>query len=97
MALTYAESAQLMTDPAFVARVKVACMTFADYIINEASTTTAHNTRMKWATQTMQSPDAAAAQIAQPVVMDPNVQADGSAIDDATLQIAVESTLNKLM
>lgn len=49
MALSYSESANLMTDQSFRGRVKVACLTFANYISNEANDVPAHNVRLKWA------------------------------------------------
>jgi hypothetical protein len=95
--LTYADSAALMRNDAFVARVKVACLHFADYILGEASTTPAHNSRMKWAQHVMDSPDIVAMQVSPPVVMDPAVQEQGEAIGDSDLQQAVETTVNKLL
>lgn len=97
MALTYIESAALMNDPTFISRIKVACLTFAEYIVNEPSTVPAHNTRMRWATSTIQSPDSAASAVTPAVVMDPNVQAQGASISDADLQTAVETAINKMM
>ena len=97
MALTYEESAALMKDPTFVSRVKVACLKFADYITNEASTTPAHMSRIKWAQYAMTNPDTTAGQVTPPTVMDNQVQTDGSTITDANLQTAVESTINKLI
>jgi len=97
MALTYEQSAALMKDPAFVDRVKVACLKFADYILNEATGTAAHNTRVRWAQQTTSNPDSAAQQTTPPVVMDTAVQEDGAEITDAELQTAVETVVNKLM
>lgn len=97
MALSYQESAALMNDPVFMSRVKVACLTFAAYIINEATNVPAHNTRMRWAINTVQQPDSAAASIMPSVVMDPNVQSQGSAITDPDLQTATETALNRMM
>lgn len=97
MSMTYVESAGLMTDPVFASRVKVACLHFAEYILNEPTSTTAHNTRYKWAKGTAEQPDSAAAAIIPIVVMDPNVQSAGSAITDAALQTAVETALNAAM
>jgi hypothetical protein len=97
MALTYEESAALMNDFAFRGRIKVACLTFANYILSEATTTVAHNTRVKWANQALNNSDFVAGQVQSPVVMDPQVQADGSAITDAALQESVETTVNNLM
>lgn len=95
--MTYEESAALMNDIAFRGRVKVACLKFADSIMIEASTVPAHNTRLRWAQMCEQSPDSTAAQIAQPVVMDGAVQADGANVTDTALQGAVEATVNKML
>lgn len=97
MALTYDESAALMNDAAFRGRIKVACLHFADYIFGEDNTVPAHNTRLRWAQNTFLNPDASAAAVTPPVVMDPSVQDAGSAIEDAALQSAVETTLNKML
>jgi len=97
MALSYDESAALMNDMTFRGRIKVACLKFADYILGEAANVPAHNTRTKWAQQTMTMPDGAAGQVAPAVVMDPAVQQDGSAITDSALQSAVENTVNKMI
>ena len=97
MALTYAESAALMADLAFRDRIKVACLTYATYIVGEAATVPAHNTRMKWAQNTLVGPDGSAMTVQPTVVMDPAVQDQGSAIDDAGLQSAVENAVNKLI
>jgi len=97
MALTYADSAALMTDGPFISRVKVACLKYADFILNEATSTTGHNTRIRWAHQATSNPDLTAQQTTPPVVMDAAVQTNGSTITDADLQVAVETTINKLM
>jgi hypothetical protein len=97
MALTYEESAALMTDSQFRGRVKVAALKYADSIINEANTVPAHNTRERWAMGAMQNPEMTAAQLQPPVVMDVAVQTDGSAITDAGLQGAVEGVVNRML
>jgi hypothetical protein len=97
MALDYAQSAALMSDQAFRDRVKVACLKYATYMLDEATNTPAHNTRVKWAQGAMTAPDAAAQMIVQPVVMDGAVQQDGSNITDAALQSATENTINKML
>ncbi len=103
MALTYDQSAALMSDAAFRGRVKVACLHYADYITGEAPSTPAHSTRTKYAQATMINPDSAAAQVTPTVVMDAAVQDAGltpegaSAIDDAGLQAATETAINKMM
>jgi hypothetical protein len=95
--MTYSESALLMQDVEFRGRVGVAVLKFADSIMIEATSVPAHNTRMRWAQNAMQNPAMVAAQIQPPVVMDPAVQQDGSAVTDAALQGAVEAVVNKLL
>jgi hypothetical protein len=95
--MTYEESAALMNDNAFRGRIKVAVLKYADSIMIEANTVPAHNTRLHWAQQAMQMPDAIAAQIQPPVVMDAQVQIDGAAISDAALQASVETVVNKML
>lgn len=96
-ALTYEQSAELMKDPVFQGRVKVACLTYARYITDEPANTAAHSTRTKWAQQTLVVPDSAVAQVTPTTVMDSNVQAAGAAITDTALQTAVETSVNKLL
>jgi len=95
--MTYTESAALMSDPAFRGRVQVAVLKFADSIMIEASSVPAHNTRERWAINTMQNPQMVAMQIQPPTVMDPAVQQDGAAVTDAGLQAAVEGVVQKLL
>jgi hypothetical protein len=97
MALDYAGSDALMKNEAFKGRVKCACLIFANYILGEAISIPAHNTRVKWANNTISAPDTAAAFVTPSVVMDPAVQQDGEAITDAALQGAVENAINKLL
>jgi hypothetical protein len=97
MALDYTASAELMRNGAFIDRVKVACLKYADFIMNEAVSVPAHSSRIRWAQTTVQSPDGTAQSVTPPVVMDTKVQIDGAAITDANLQSAVETTINRLM
>jgi hypothetical protein len=95
--MTYEESAALMSDQAFRGRVKVACLKYAASIMVEASSVPAHNTRERWAIQTMQQPEIVAAQVQPATVMDPGVQTAGAAVTDIALQSAVEATVNKIL
>jgi hypothetical protein len=95
--MTYVESAGLMNDLEFRGRIKVACLKFGTYIIDEPTSIPAHSTRVRWAQNTAINPDQAAMQIQPMVVMDPQVQAEGPAISDAELQTAVESTVNRII
>jgi hypothetical protein len=95
--MTYEESAALMNDMTFRGRIKVSALKYADSISNEANTVPAHNTRLRWAVNTMQQPDMVAMQLQPPTVMDAAVQADGAEITDDALQGSVETVVNKLM
>ena len=95
--MTYTESAALMTDMDFRGRVKVACLKYADSIMNEATGVSGHNTRVRWAQQTMQQPDQVAGQVQPPTVMDGQVQTDGKNVTDTALQGSVEAVVNKML
>lgn len=97
MALTYTESANLMTDQNFRGRVKVACLKFADTIQNEGPEVEAHNARLRWAQNCYQQPDIVAQNVQPPTVMDPAVQTAGSTIDDPGLQAAVEGVVKRMI
>lgn len=97
MALTYEQSAELMSDAIFIGRIKVACLKYADFISLEAASVPAHSSRIKWAQQTFAMPDTSAAAVTPATVMDPAVQTDGSAITDTALQSAVENSVNKML
>ena len=97
MAISYDDSSQLMKDQTFIGRVKVACLHFATYILDEPSATPAHNTRERWAMTVLSDSDAQAMKVTPTVVLDTAVQAAGGAIDDASLQTAVETAVQKLI
>jgi hypothetical protein len=98
MAMTYEETNNLRNDQNFRGRVSVACVHFANYIIDEPGSVPAHSTRTKWAQGTLANPDLAVAQCIATVVNDQAVQtAGGAAITDADLQTAVETSINKLL
>lgn len=95
--LTYDQSFTLMNDSDFRGRVQVACLTYAQVIISEGPTTAAHNTRLRWAQTVYQNPMQVAAQTTPPTVMNVNVQLAGSAIDDPSLQAAVQYVVNSTL
>jgi hypothetical protein len=97
MALDYAATAELMADAAFRSRVKVACLKYATYIMDEPSNTPAHSTRIRWAQTTTNTPETTVTIVTPTVCMDAQVQADGAAITDAALQTSVETSVNKLL
>lgn len=95
--MTYEEMAALMLDMEFRGRVKVSALKYADSITIEAPNVPAHNTRLRWAAQTMQQPDQTALQLQSSVVIDPAVQSAGKDITDVALQGSVEATVNKML
>ena len=97
MAITYDQSAALMKDVTFIGRVKVACLKFAAFILDEAASTPAHNTRFRWAQNAIVDSDAVAQKVTPNVVMDPAVQTNGAAITDANLQTATETAIQDLL
>jgi len=96
--MTYEETFNLTKDQVFRGRVSVACVHFANYIVDEPSTTPAHSTRIKWAQNTLIAPDVAVQNCIATVVNDDKVQeAGGAAVTDPDLQMAVETSINKLL
>lgn len=94
MALTYEESAALMADPVFQGRVKVACLSYAQYINYEDPASPGHNARFRWAQNMYNNPVFVAGQITPPTVMNPNVQEAGAAVTDQNLQAAVQAVVD---
>lgn len=97
MSLSYSDSGALMLDMDFRARIKVAILHWTSYVLGEDPGTPAHSARLRYAQNANVMPDNAAMQIQPQVVMDPNVQSQGSAVPDDTLQSAVESVINKIL
>lgn len=95
--LDYNQSYALMNDMSFRGRVQVACLAFAQAITLEEPDFPAHNTRLRWANNVFQSPQAVANQVTPPTVMNPNVQMAGSEITDDGLQAAVQAVVNELL
>lgn len=95
--MTYEESSVLMNDMTFRGRIKVSCLKFAAYVMDEAANVPGHTARLRWSQGAFQTPDMVAAQVQSPVVMTPEVQTAGANIDDGALQVAVESVVNKFI
>ena len=96
MALSYQEQSELMRDGVFQGRIKVAALSFSQYILNELPNVQGHTSRYRWAQQTAQAPDSMAQQLQPLVVMDGAVQSAGANVTDAALQSAVEGVVSKL-
>ena len=97
MALTYTESAALMTDPTFRGRIKVACLKYADSILIADTPVSMQSGLVRWALRAFQMPDTVAQETQPPTVMDGAVQADGAAISDGALQGSLEAVVRKLV
>jgi len=69
---------------------------YASYINGEPADTPAHNTRMRWARETLADPFIAVSKIMPALAMDAKVQEFGGAITDPDLQSAIETTVNNL-
>jgi hypothetical protein len=94
--MTFEESAQLMTNPQFRGRIKVACLKYADYIVTSNLPGTSMTMR-RWADNTFQNPDNSAQLAQAAVVMDAAVQSTGPDIADQQLQTAVETVIKKMV
>ena len=94
--MTYQQSAQLMTDPQFRGRCKVACIRYADNILTSGPAPGNSMGLLGWAKTAYSQPDQAAQQVQAPVVMDPAVQQFGAEINDDGLQAAVEAVVRKM-
>lgn len=95
MAIDYATSADLMRDPVFLGRCRIAVLHFAGYISGEDPTTPAHTSRLKWSQSAIINADAEVNQVMPILIMDPVIQGYGSSISDPDLQTAMETAVNK--
>lgn len=96
---TYAELLNLAnTNDAFKQKVKVACIVACDVIRAESDATPNHAARTVWARSTLQSPDAAAAQMVLAVLAQNRAYtaAQITGADDATVQTAVNAAVDLL-
>jgi len=92
--MTLEESANLINDPSFRGRVKVAALIYAQYLSlqpNNSSSTS------NWIFQTLRAPDQVALTLTPSVVINPNVQIAGANVADPDLQAAVQSVATSLM
>lgn len=95
MAMTYEESAALMRDNTFQGRVKVAAITYAQYLSLQPANS---GSKARWIQNTMSAPDMAAQQLTPGTVMNPNVQqAGGATVTDVDLQAAVQAVADVMM
>lgn len=96
--MTFEESAQLINNPQFRGRVKVAVLQRAVSIMQSGpGSAPGSNAVLRWAQNAIQNPDTAAQQVQAATVMEPGVQSMGADIDDGGLQFAVENAVNKIL
>ena len=93
----YIDQANLATDATFIKRITLAIAHFANYIVGEAPSAANHQQRFRWAINAILNPGSIAQAIAPAVCLDPNVISQLGAIDDPTLQTAVETVCNNLL
>jgi hypothetical protein len=72
----------------------VAALNYAQSLSIQANLS---GSQTRWIQQTFGQPDQMAQTLHSPVVMDPNVQADGSNVSDANLQASVQAVANRIM
>lgn len=94
MALSFAESAELINNLDFRGRVKVAALQYAAYLATVAGNS---NSKQQWAQRTLQMPDQTAQTLVGPVVMNTNVQSLGANIDDQNLAASVQVVADMMM
>lgn len=98
MPLDYKQSADLMNDSELRGRIKVAGLKYSGAIFNEdPNEQPGHSARYRWAQRMVQIPDQVALDLQPQVVMDGQVQLDGSQISDTALQTVVETVVNKIL
>jgi len=94
VALTYEEGNALSQDMTFRGRIKMAGIAYAQSLSIQPNLSGAQT---RWIQSTMMQPDAMAATLHPNVVLDPNVQASGSAVTDTELQASVQAVANRMM
>lgn len=103
MALTYTESNTLGTNTAFVGRVKVAAINYAQSIRIQTSPIPSWSA-LTWAQQVQTQPNIYATQLAPLTVEDPAIQSAGidpttgdSTATDAAVQAAVQAVADRMI
>ena len=91
----YIDQANPSTDTTFIKRMTIAVAHFANYIVGEAPGAANHQQRFRWAINAILNPGSIAQEIAP--ALDSNVISQLGAIDDPTLQTAVETVCNNLL
>lgn len=103
MALTYNQSDTLGTNAAFVGRVKVAAINYAQSIRIQTSPLPTWS-QLQWSQNVQTQPDIYARQLAPATVEDPAIQGAGidattgdSTATDAQVQAAVQAVANRMI
>lgn len=93
--MNYAELSQLMTDPAFRGRIKVAILTYSIRILQDQGSYS--NAVLRWANQAFRAPDQTAQASQANVCMEPAIHGQGANVDDGALQFSVENAVQKIV
>ena len=88
---------QFAIGPVFLARLQVAVVTFAEYVIKEAPDTPSHSIRYAWAKTAMAQQAFVSQQIAMGTAQDPTISAKLNTATDAEIQAAAEAQINILL
>lgn len=99
MSLTYTELNTLRTDTTFRGRCAIGVIKAADTVLNETAGTPAHELRLRWANLVYSGPtgpDTMADKMMPRILADSNVQTDGDAVTDSTLQDIVDALVNTM-
>lgn len=93
--MTYTESAQLIRNPWFVERVSVAVSTYTNYLLNTSEEDAQYADKVGVAQRLASQSQHVVTTLMFTLTGDPEVQAAGPCIPDATLQVIVEKTIVK--
>jgi hypothetical protein len=95
---TYAEIITLSRDAAFLGKLEVAVVKYAEYILNEAANVDYHTVRARWADSVVTSgAGGVVSRIALPVALDSVIQDNLNTYTDAQLQAAAEVRIQRIM
>lgn len=101
---TYVQLSDLAADSVFAKRCAFSILKYGQYIADEAADTAFHTSRYRWAIQAVTNPDGVAAPLLKRIAFDPifsnidpwvDVASALAAVNDATLQAAVENAVNR--
>lgn len=97
MPMTYSDAnASIYTSDYFRGRVRTATSSYTNYLLNADVADPDYDTKTAVGTRLAQQADMIVSQLMFTLAGDAEVQTEGPAISDATLQMIVEKTIKKL-